>query len=426
MKDIISPVDTEDGLFHDGDPSTGTEGTVVSQKWLNPVQGAIISNQQELASVLKEAGIKIDPAKQDQLLAAIKKITGTATSGFLKIGDFGIGGGSKHKDDAYNNVGEIYRVNGASKNAPTTGVTGVVSLPCDGGPSTAYFSVSNAGNAWVGSSSIPANGIKWNRVYTDAYKPTAAELNVYSKPESDARYAYKSITVNGKPLSSNVNLAAGDVNAWNKTEADGRFIYKTGDTIDWLTVDKTLNVNGMGFIIKRGLQDSVNNERQTNGMRIHGAGDLFVDLYQYERIGQHHFLGIHVAGGGSDYGWYEFRNDGSFNAGSTVGAGGGGGSKLHPDGNIEGRQWGGYLSNWLNDNISKAQNNAQNWAFQNLVQNVRLTGRINQPDTGGQIRVPDGCVFTGMSGANYNPSTWSSYSYVQVLINGTWRNIGTS
>ncbi|MBH2871024.1 hypothetical protein ACTVNX_14335 [Serratia nevei] len=60
------------------------------------------------------------------------------------------------------------------------------------------------------------------------------------------------------------------------------------------------------------------------------------------------------------------------------------------------------------------------------VTNVRLTDRINQPDTGGQIRVPDGCVFTGMSGANYNPSTWASYSYIQVLINGTWQNIGTS
>lgn len=171
MKEIISPVDTEDGLFHDGDPSTGTEGTVVSAKWLNPVQTAIIGNQQELASVLKEAGIKIDPSKQDQLLAAIKKITGTATEGFLKVGDFGIGGGSSHKADAYNNVGEIYRVNGSSKNTPTTGVAGVVSLPCDGGPSTAYISVSNAGNAWVGYSSTPASGVKWNRVYTDAYLP---------------------------------------------------------------------------------------------------------------------------------------------------------------------------------------------------------------------------------------------------------------
>ncbi|HED2345347.1 TPA: hypothetical protein R4Y01_005577 [Serratia marcescens] len=62
----------------------------------------------------------------------------------------------------------------------------------------------------------------------------------------------------------------------------------------------------------------------------------------------------------------------------------------------------------------------------NFVQNVRLSGRINRPDTGGQIRVPNGCVFTGMSGANYDPSIWASYSYVQVFINGSWRNIGTS
>ncbi|WP_336844185.1 gp53-like domain-containing protein [Serratia nevei] len=227
MKEIISPVDTEDGLFHDGDPSTGTEGTVVSQTWLNPVQGAVISSQQEMASVLKEAGIKIDPSKQDQLLAAIKKITGTATEGFLKVGDYGFGGGPKHKADAYNNIGEFYRVNGSSKNSPTTGVAGVVSLPCDGGPSTAYVSVSNAGNAWVGYSSTTASGVKWNRVYTDAYKPTAADINAYTKHEADGRFAFKSITVNGKPLSSNVNLTAGDVNAWNKTEADGRYVYKT-------------------------------------------------------------------------------------------------------------------------------------------------------------------------------------------------------
>lgn len=181
----------------------------------------------------------------------------------------------------------------------------------------------------------------------------------------------------------------------------------------------------MEFIVKQGLQDPVDNYRQTNGMRIQGAGNLFVDIYQAERMGEYHFLGIHVANGGAD-GWYEFRNDGSFSAGATVGAGGSNGGKLYQDGNLSGSIWGGYLSNWLNQNISNAQNNAQNWAYQNLVQNVRLTGRINQPDTGGQVRAPDGCVFTGMSGANYDPSIWGSYSYVQVLINGSWRNIGTS
>ena len=34
MKDIISPINTEDGLFHDGDPSVGLEGTIVPSVWL--------------------------------------------------------------------------------------------------------------------------------------------------------------------------------------------------------------------------------------------------------------------------------------------------------------------------------------------------------------------------------------------------------
>lgn len=93
----------------------------------------------------------------------------------LYVGDFGLGGGSNHKADAYNNVGEIYRVNSTSANTPTTGVAGVISLPCDGGPSTAYVAASNDGSAWIGYSSIPANGVKWNRVYTTAYKPTALD-----------------------------------------------------------------------------------------------------------------------------------------------------------------------------------------------------------------------------------------------------------
>ncbi|MBN3900808.1 tail fiber protein [Serratia marcescens] len=167
MKEIISPVDTEDGLFHDGDPSTGTEGTVVSQKWLNPVQGAVISSQQEMASVLKEAGIKIDPSKQDQLLAAIKKITGTATEGFLKAGAFGLGGGPVHHDDALSNIYQFYRVNNTSKNRPGDSVYGVVSLPCDGGPSAGYLAVSGNGELWVGNSS--GNTMKWRRALTDGF-----------------------------------------------------------------------------------------------------------------------------------------------------------------------------------------------------------------------------------------------------------------
>ena len=37
------PVNTIDGLFHDGDPGTNTPGTVIDAAWLNAVQAAIIA-----------------------------------------------------------------------------------------------------------------------------------------------------------------------------------------------------------------------------------------------------------------------------------------------------------------------------------------------------------------------------------------------
>ncbi len=74
MKDIIKPVDTDDGLFHDGDPTTETEGTIVYARIMNDIQGATIDLQTEMQNVLADAGIKPDPAKENQLLTAIQKI----------------------------------------------------------------------------------------------------------------------------------------------------------------------------------------------------------------------------------------------------------------------------------------------------------------------------------------------------------------
>lgn len=74
MKEIISPVETADGLFHDGDPSTGAEGTVVHAKWLNAMQGAMIDTQTEHKNILAEVGMKPDGSQSAQLLAAIKAI----------------------------------------------------------------------------------------------------------------------------------------------------------------------------------------------------------------------------------------------------------------------------------------------------------------------------------------------------------------
>ncbi|EBN1525811.1 tail fiber protein [Salmonella enterica] len=91
MKNIIDPVETEDGLFHDGDPVTETEGTIVYAKIMNAIQGAVIDIQTECIAILAEAGFKPDPAKK-QLLDAIKTIVGnevpaasTTQAGIVKL-----------------------------------------------------------------------------------------------------------------------------------------------------------------------------------------------------------------------------------------------------------------------------------------------------------------------------------------------------
>ncbi|QUY48886.1 tail fiber domain-containing protein [Serratia plymuthica] len=78
-----------------------------------------------------------------------------------------------------------------------------------------------------------------------------------------------------------------------------------------LLVGQLVKRNVEGWIWATG-NKNVNNDadRITNGMHIQGAGDLFVNTYHYERIGHHHFMGLHVGNGGAN-GWYEFRNDGN-------------------------------------------------------------------------------------------------------------------
>lgn len=138
----------------------------------------------KITNNLSDLKNKSDARGALELGTAATKNVGVAGGNVMEVGAFGLGGGSNHKVDAYNNVGEIYRVNNTSANAPTTGVAGVISLPCDGGSSTAYAAVSNAGAAWVGSSSTQANGIKWHRVYTDAYKPTATDVGAITRADA--------------------------------------------------------------------------------------------------------------------------------------------------------------------------------------------------------------------------------------------------
>ncbi|HEI8506072.1 TPA: phage tail protein [Serratia marcescens] len=353
---------TAKGLVQLSSATTSTDETKASTpKALKAVSDASMKKAANLSDLPDKAAARGNLA----LGTAATKNVGVEGGQLMEVGAFGLGSGPRHREDAYCNQAEIYRVNSSSKNTPGGDVYGVLSLPCDGGPSGAYMAVQNNGNAFFGRSNIPSNGVVWFQAYTTKFKPTAADVGAWSKTESDGRfvkqsgdtmsgplalprvvfpnentanadtdvnrengftveslvattnkgypvpggmgvlftgkvnefrnvqfavgsgdlafylrslrkdspastrwaqvyttdykptaadvgaltdaqaaqkYALRSIKVNGKPLSTDVNLLAGDVNAWNKTEADGRYVKRTGDTMS-----NTLNLPRVAF-----------------------------------------------------------------------------------------------------------------------------------------------------------------------------------
>lgn len=89
MQDLMPPVNTPDKLFHNGDPTQGIEGTIVTAEWLNDSQSATRDAQQEVINVLAGANILPDGSKQNQLLTAIQALISTAVNGAKYVPDVG-------------------------------------------------------------------------------------------------------------------------------------------------------------------------------------------------------------------------------------------------------------------------------------------------------------------------------------------------
>ena len=74
MKSLMPQIDSNDGLFHNGNPATGEQGTRVTDTWFNNLQDRVRDVQAEAHYVLQKAGFQPVENKQTQLYEAIVKI----------------------------------------------------------------------------------------------------------------------------------------------------------------------------------------------------------------------------------------------------------------------------------------------------------------------------------------------------------------
>ena len=74
MKSLMPQIDSNDGLFHNGNPATGEQGTRVTDTWLNNLQDRVRDVQAEAHYMLQKAGFQPVENKQTQLYEAIVKI----------------------------------------------------------------------------------------------------------------------------------------------------------------------------------------------------------------------------------------------------------------------------------------------------------------------------------------------------------------
>ncbi|MGP0902113.1 phage tail fiber protein [Serratia sp. CY76391] len=282
----------------------------------------VFSSEQERFTVL-------NPTTEIGVVRSVNNI-GPGVGGNVVLPMYGLGMGPQHKDDAFSDVAQIYRINSSSASTPGGSVYGVICLPCDGAPSAAYLAAGNNGELHVGRSTTASKGVLWNRVYTTAYKPTAADVNAL--PITGG-------TMTGEIKSTSSAILRGiqggygamwrmDANAFyylltNPGDPNGNFnslrpltiINNTGN----VNIGTALSVDSQNSIYKTGIHtysDGGGSYNQTNGMTLQGVGDQVGEMYFLENIGKYAHVGLHARSGGRDA-WYEFRHDGNIFANGT-------------------------------------------------------------------------------------------------------------
>ncbi|WP_288446397.1 phage tail protein [uncultured Serratia sp.] len=277
---------------------------------------------------------------------AATRNVGTGSGNVMEMGTAGMGVGPQHKDDAYSNTAQFFRVNATSANKPPiTGniSAGVASLPCDAAPSTGYIAVSGNGAGFIGSSNTQANGVKWSRIFTSDYPPTAQ--NTGALPLTGGNLT--------GPVSSTSWLSAASLTASYHTVPAGAMPEGAGAYSGQLNSKAPLyQPNWQWPVTAGGLYVPIVKGVATR----QGQGYPTAVSFGYLLNGTPSFAipCVHAKGDNTDAVWRFDPNTKQFYSPGNVIADG---AIFHTDGNITGNIWGGYLSNWLNNQFSARDNN---------------------------------------------------------------------
>ncbi|MBE2895446.1 tail fiber protein [Pasteurellaceae bacterium HPA106] len=177
MKTLLPKIDSEDGQFHDGDPSQGTLGTRVTAKWLNDNQERLLDLYHELHYLLSQAGLSPIPSNTTQVYQAIVNVINanrrngsTSQKGEIQL------------TDSINMVSSVF---GASALAvKTVNDNANRKLPLNGGGTV------------IGEVKIENNG--WGRLYAPIKGGGEWRWEVNPNSENDTRFNYVYKTKRGE------------------------------------------------------------------------------------------------------------------------------------------------------------------------------------------------------------------------------------
>ncbi|MGP1139047.1 phage tail protein [Serratia sp. CY50710] len=408
--------------------TSSDETKAATPKAIKDVNDASVKKADNLSD-LKD---KVAARKNLALGTAATKNVGTEGGNVMQVGAFGLGVGPQHRDNAYSNAAQIYRINSTSVSSPGSGVYGVVSLPCDGGPSGSYLAIQANGIAYIGWSNKPENGVAWTQIFTEKNPPTAAGINA-----ADARNNFAArmgvervLSSNNTPSSPGVwsvencswtpeqwgtLLCTSNRSDLNTDRGNGQFYhYFFLSHSSKLYVATNVNNTGAGWqqligpaggnlsgpvsssswisaasmtaqyhTVPTGMPEGagafsgqLNTKAplyQPNWQWPVTAGGLYVPIVKgvATRQGQGYPTAVsfgyllngtpsfaipcvHAKGDNTDTVWRFDPNTKQFYSPGNVIADG---AIFHTDGNITGKIWGGYLSNWLNNQFSARDNN---------------------------------------------------------------------